>query len=75
MNSRSVMCAGWKRLSAAVARSRRPGETASVPVHDLGSAVSAGVIGVLACSVADKENAVRLLGGVRALVRSLGESC
>lgn len=58
-------------IRAAVARSRRRGEAAPLPARDLGSAIFAGVIGVLACSVADREAAGTLLGGVRALVRSM----
>ncbi len=59
-------------IQRAVARARRRGEVLPLRADDLASAILAGVLGATARAAADPEGAVRMLGGVRALVREIG---
>lgn len=58
-------------IRGAVVGARGEGGASGLSTRDLGSAIFAGVLGVLACSAADVDKAVTMLGGVRALVRSM----
>lgn len=59
-------------VRGAVARARQRGEVLPLSPDDLASAILAGVLGATARTAADPEGAVRMLGGVRALVREIG---
>lgn len=58
-------------IRAAVVRGRRRDEVLVLTARDLGSAIFAGVLGALARAAADPDAALTMLGGVRALVRSM----
>lgn len=59
-------------IRRAVTRARRGGEALPFRADDLASAILAGVLGATARAAADPDGAVRMLAGVRALVREIG---